>query len=247
MTARAPGSPHALSFGAAADAYERGRPGYPDQAVSWLLPPGARRVADVGAGTGKLTRQLRERGLDVVAVEPLAQMREQLTAAVPGVPVLAGTAEEIPLPDHSADAVLLAQAWHWVAPARALPEVARVLAPGGQLGLAWNVRDEQVDWVRELGRIMHADGDPGYDRTPPLGPPFLPPERLAVPWVSHLTPDALLDLVASRSYVITLPDGERAAVLARVRQLLATHPALAGAAEITLPYVTRCTRARLAA
>ncbi len=139
----------ATSFGAAAAAYERGRPPYPAEAIDWLLPPGAARVLDVGAGTGKLTRQLAQRGLDVLAVEPLAGMRDQLARAVPGVPVYPGTAEDIPLPDGSVDAVLAAQAWHWVDPVRAVPEVARVLVPGGQLGLAWNVRDERVDWVAQ--------------------------------------------------------------------------------------------------
>ena len=236
----------ALSFGAAADVYERARPSYPEKAVSWLVPPGARRVADVGAGTGKLTRQLRARGLDVVAVEPVSQMRAQLARAVPGVPVLTGTAEEIPLPAASVDAVLLAQAWHWADPVRALPEVARVLRPGGWLGLAWNIRDDSTDWVAELGRIMRPGGEPDRDREPDLGPPFGRPERLRVRWVSHVTADRLLDLVSSRSYVITRPPAERAAVLAAVRRLLDTHPALAGRTDIALPYVTSCTRARLA-
>ena len=110
---------HANSFGAVADVYERGRPQYPAEAIDWLVPPHATRVADVGAGTGKLTRQLHERGLDVVAVEPSAGMRGQLRRAVSGVPVLGGTGERIPLADHSVDAVLVAQAWHWVDPERA--------------------------------------------------------------------------------------------------------------------------------
>ena len=148
----------ATSFGAAAGAYERGRPPYPAEAIDWLLPPGAARVLDVGAGTGKLTRELAARGLDVVAVEPLPGMREQLARAVPGVPVHPGTAEDIPLPDGSVDAVLAAQAWHWVDQARAVPEVARVLVPGGQLGLVWNMRDDRADWVAQLSQILH---DPG--------------------------------------------------------------------------------------
>src|SRR5580692_7460527 len=104
----------ASSFGAAAATYERGRPPYPPEAVDWLLPDGATRVLDLGAGTGKLTRQLHDRGLDVIAVEPSAGMREELTRAVPGVAAYAGSAEEIPLPGSSVDAVLVAQAWHWV-------------------------------------------------------------------------------------------------------------------------------------
>lgn len=247
MTAGASDPVQALSFGAAAGAYERGRPGYPDRAVDWLLPPGARRVADVGAGTGKLTRQLRARHLDVVAVEPVAEMRAELARAVPGVPVLAGTAERLPLPDSSVDAVLVAQAWHWVDPRQAIGEVARVLSPGGQLGLAWNIRDEQVGWVAELSRIIGSENAADRDRSPALGPPFQPPERLTVRWVSQLSPDALVDLVASRSYVITQPPAARERILAGVRRLLASHPDLAGAATIGLPYLTLCTRARLAA
>lgn len=243
-------SARAGSFGGAAAAYERGRPSYPPRAVDWLLPPRARRVAHVGAGTGKLTRQLCDRGLDVVAVEPSGGMRRQLTRAVPNAAVVAGTAERIPLADRSVDAVLVAQAWHWVDSPRAIPEVARVLAPGGWLGLLWNVRDERQerqDWVASLGRIMRRHGEQDADSPPPtVGQPFEPIERLDVEWRQWLTPAALLDLVASRSYVITMPEADRAAILADVRDLLDTHPALAGADEIVLPYVTECFRARLA-
>src|ERR1035438_6697654 len=237
----------AASFGGAAAVYERGRPSYPAQAIDWLLPPGARRVLDLGAGTGKLTRQLRDPGLDAVPGGPSGGMREQLSRSVADVQVFPGSAEHIPLGDGSADVVLVAQAWHWVDPHRAVPEVARVLTGGGQLGLLWNVRDEQEDWVAELGRIVH--GDHAQDMAssaPSVGPPFGPVERLDVGWRSYLAPETVVDLAASRSYIITMPADERAAVLARVRHLLDTHPALAGRAEIVLPYVTGCTRAVLA-
>jgi len=237
----------ATSFGSAAAAYERGRPPYPEEAIDWLLPSGATRVLDLGAGTGKLTRQLSARGLDVIAVEPLAGMREQLARSVPGVPVHAGTAEDIPLPDGSVDAVLAAQAWHWVDPARAVPEVARVLAPGGQLGVVWNVRDERVDWVAQLSRIIHdpgeADGSRGDRAT--IGPPFGPVGHRTVDWVHRLARDQLIDMVSSRSYVITMPAAQRAGVLAGVARLASTHPALAGHDELLLPYRTECFRARL--
>ncbi len=210
----------AASFGSAADAYERGRPSYPAAALDWLLPRHARRVLDLGAGTGKLTRQLRDLELDVVAVEPSAGMREQLAQAVPGVALLDGTAESIPLPDHSVDAVLVAQAWHWVDPARAVPEVARVLTPRGRLGLVWNIRDERVGWVADLGRTMHRHGEEdGGDPAPVVGPPFGPLQRHQVEWGYRLSAAALVDLVASRSYVITLPSPQRTALLADVRQL----------------------------
>ena len=120
------------SFGVAAEAYERGRPPYPPEAIDWLVPEHATRVLDVGAGTGKLTRQLRERGLDVIAVEPSAGMRDQFRKAVPGVPVLGSTAERLPLGSDSVDAIVVAQAWHWVEPSLAIPEAVRVLAPGGR-------------------------------------------------------------------------------------------------------------------
>jgi SAM-dependent methyltransferase len=235
---------HANSFGAVADIYERGRPLYPPEAIDWLVPAHATRVADVGAGTGKLTRQLRERGLDVIAVEPSAGMREQLRRAVPGVPVLGGTGEQIPLADHSVDAVLVAQAWHWVDPERAVPEVARVLTPGGRLGLLWNRRVEDEDWVAELSTIIGSRGTPGSTRHfPDIGPPFGPVERRSVAWQHRLSRAEMTDWAASRSYVITLPDAQRHHVLGRVRDLLGTHPSLAGGGEIALRMVTRCSRA----
>src|SRR5215472_14819764 len=236
----------AVSFGAIAGAYERGRPPYPFQALDWLLPPGAARVLDLGAGTGKLTRQLRDRGLDVIAVEPSAGMREELHRAVPGVAVLAGTAEEIPLADGTVDMVIVAQAWHWVDPALAVPEAARVLAPGGRLALAWNRRVEDEQWVADLSAIIGSRGTPGSSRHfPEIGPPFGPAERRSVEWVHRLSRAEMTDWVASRSYVITLPDERRGAVMGQVRDLLGTHPALAGEDEIALNMVTRCSRADL--
>ena len=238
----------AYSFGTAAVTYERGRPSYPDQAVDWALPPGARRVLDLGAGTGKLTRALHERRLDVIAVEPSAGMRGQLASVLPAIPLLGWTAEQIPLADDAIDAVLLAQAWHWVDKRRAVPEVARVLRPGGQLGLLWNERDERIGWVAELSRIIHtADHFDNESTAPVVGPPFGPVERFDVEWQRRLGRAEFLDMVASRSYVLVLPPDRRALLLAHVEHLLDTHPDLAGAAEITLPYVTRCSRARLPA
>ncbi len=233
-----------LSFGSAAAAYERGRPSYPPEAIDWLLPAGARDVLDLGAGTGKLTTRLVERGLDVVAVDPIPEMLEVLRASLPETLALLGTAEEIPLAHNSVDAVLVAQAWHWVDPARAIPEVARVLRPGGRLGLVWNTRDERLGWVRELGQIIGRDGDPTRDKAT-LPEPFIDVERFQVEWTNYLTPQALIDLVASRSYCITSPAKVRTKTLGQVRQLLATHPALANSAGLALPYVTVCVRATL--
>jgi SAM-dependent methyltransferase len=233
-----------LSFGSAAAAYERGRPSYPPEAIDWLLPPGAAKVLDLGAGTGKLTTRLVERGLDVVAVDPIAEMLEVLRTSLPDTPALLGTAEEIPLADNSVDAVLVAQAWHWVEPELAIPEVARVLRPGGRLGLVWNTRDERLGWVRELGHIIGRDGDRVADLVT-LPQPFTDVQRHQVEWTNYLTPQALLDLVASRSYCITSPADVRTKTLDQVRGLLATHSALANTNGLALPYITVCVRATL--
>jgi SAM-dependent methyltransferase len=234
-----------LSFGSAAAAYERGRPSYPPEAIDWLLPRGARQVLDLGAGTGKLTTRLVERGLDVVAVDPIPDMLELLSASLPETRALLGTAEEIPLEDNSVDAVLVAQAWHWVDPERAIPEVARVLRPGGRLGLVWNTRDERLGWVRELGQIIGSDGD-GRRFDVELPEPFIERARHQVEWTNYLTPQALIDLVASRSYCITSPTEVRTQTLDQVRELLSTHPALANSTGLAMPYVTVCIRATLA-
>ncbi|GAB2607533.1 putative methyltransferase [Paractinoplanes abujensis] len=233
---------HANSFGPAAEIYERGRPSYPPAALDWLLPAGTPRVLDLGAGTGKLTRQIRDRGLEVTAVEPAEGMLEQLKRSVPGVPAHLGRAEQIPLPDSSADAVLLAQAWHWVDPAQAAPEIARVLTPGGRLGLLWNLRDERADWVRRLGEII---GSQESERDTVVGPPFGPVEIAHFEWTETLGPERLIDMVASRSYVILLEPDERAALLMEVRRLIATHPDLVGRTEFRLPYITECARTAL--
>ncbi|WP_197374275.1 class I SAM-dependent methyltransferase [Mycolicibacterium baixiangningiae] len=231
-----------LSFGAQAAAYERGRPSYPPDAIDWLLPRGAHTVLDLGAGTGKLTTRLVERGLDVIAVDPIPEMLEVLTGALPDTPALLGTAEEIPLADDSVDAVLVAQAWHWFDPERAVKEVTRVLRPGGRLGLVWNTRDERSGWVKDLGSIIGHENDPFTDQVSLPGP-FTDVERQHVEWTSYLTPQALIDLVASRSYCITSPAEVRTRTLDRVRELLATHPALVNATGLALPYVTVCIRA----
>ncbi|HEU4363243.1 MAG TPA: class I SAM-dependent methyltransferase, partial [Mycobacterium sp.] len=178
-----------LSFGSQAAAYERGRPSYPPEAIDWLLPADAHNVLDLGAGTGKLTTRLVERGLDVVAVDPIAEMLEVLRGALPATPALLGTAEQIPLPDSSVDAVLVAQAWHWFDPARAVPEVARVLRPGGRLGLLWNTRDERLGWVKELGRIIgREDARDAIEPGVTLPEPFAGIEDFSVEWTSYLTP-----------------------------------------------------------
>lgn len=237
----------ATSFGSAAGLYERGRPSYPTEAVEWLLPAGATHVVDLGAGTGKFTRLLVDRVAHVTAIEPSAGMREQLIRSVPEAQVLPGSAERLPIDGESVDAVLAAQAWHWVDPARAVPEVARVLKPGGVLGLIWNVRDRGEAWIEELEQIM-ADIQTDSDlesQAPRVGSPFGPIERRDFRWTNHVSPDDVVAMVASRSYIITLGEADRERVLGQVRTLLREHPETAGRTVVPVPYVARCSRAVL--
>ena len=237
-----------LSFGSQAAAYERGRPSYPPAAIDWLLAPTAdwspRDVLDLGAGTGKLTSRLVERGLHVFAVDPIAEMLDVLRDTLPDTPALLGTAEQIPLPDSCVDAVLVAQAWHWFDTDRAGAEISRVLRPGGRLGLLWNVRDERLGWVKEFGRIVGLEHD-WANATVVLPEQFTEVATHEVEWTNYITPQALIDYVASRSYCITSPADVRARTLQDVRALLTSHPALANSEGIALPYVSRCVRAVL--
>jgi SAM-dependent methyltransferase len=230
----------------AADVYERARPLYPEAAVDWLLPEGARTVLDLGAGTGKLTRSLTARGLEVVAVEPLAEMRTGLAWAAPEARILDGTAEAIPLADDSVDAITVAQAWHWVDPERATAEAARVLRPGGMLGLIWNRRDERVDWVARLGKVMGAgDAELIEMEGIEIGPPFGPTESFVTDWQRQMDVDLLVEMAASRSYIITATPRRRKEILDGIRALVETDPHLG--TEFEFPYRTYGFKAKLPA
>lgn len=234
---------HARSFGAAADAYERGRPGYPSEVAERLVPAGAELVVDVGAGTGKFTRTLVPFAQQVVAVEPDPAMRAILAEVVPGVRAIDGTGEAIPLPNGSADAVTFAQAWHWVDPEAGATEVARVLRPGGVLALVWNVRDETRPWSKRLGEIVTRPESLVMDHDAPyVGAPFVDGTYEQVRWVHEQDRAAFLDMVASRSYVIVRPEAERAAMLDEVVRMLDEDPDTAGRATIPVEYVTHVHR-----
>lgn len=236
------------SFGRAASVYEAGRPEYPAEAVTWMLQPVAShdrsvRVADVGAGTGKLTRTLVEAGAEVVAIDPDPAMLEALRAAVVGVPTFHGTGERLPLPDAALDAVLFGQSWHWVDPAAASAEAARVLRSGGVLGLVWNVRDESTPWVARMTRIVHGSAAERMlaDGGPSVAAPFAGLEELVLHWERRMTREALCAMVRSRSQYLTADEADRARIDAQLAELFDEVGAVADA-EVPLPYMTRAYR-----
>jgi SAM-dependent methyltransferase len=231
-----------LSFGAAADLYDSIRPSYPEAAVRFLLGDEPRRVADLGAGTGIFTRLLASLGHDVVAIEPDEGMRRRLRERSPEIEALAGSAEAIPLPTASVDAVTAAQAHHWFNHPAAHAEIARVLRPGGVFGPLWNLRDDGIAWVAELSRAARLEEDSirgEHDRRADFGPLFAPPETAEFAHTVVYDADSLLALVQSRSkYLVATPE-EQDQVAAAVRQLTSTLPE-----RLELPYVTRVLRAR---
>ncbi|MFJ8581913.1 class I SAM-dependent methyltransferase [Micromonospora sp. NPDC093277] len=238
----------ALSFGAAAADYDRFRPRYPEEALRWALDGLAApaRVVDLGAGTGILTRGLLVLDHDVVPVEPDPGMRAQLALATPGTTPLAGTAEAMPLPDGSADAVLVGQAYHWFDREPAHAEIARVLRPGGTFAPIWNLRDERVAWVAELTRIAHLGDNAGnvVERYGDFGPAFQPVELGEFAHSTTLTPDEVFGMLHTRSYWLTASPDEQERVDRDLRQLVATHPDLKGRETVELPYRTFVFRSR---
>ena len=233
--------PH-TAFAAVADAYERGRPGYPYEAVRWLVGEEPCDVVDLGAGTGKLTRSLVALGHRVTAVEPLDEMRAQLAAVLRDTTVLAGTAEAIPLPDASADVVTSGQAFHWFDHAAALPEIARVLRPGGRLALVWNSRDDRDPWTARMSAIIGNETVRPEDLLPlDESEPFDPVETASFEFEQWLDRNTLLDLVLSRSYCAKLPAEDRDPILAAIGSL---YDETAVPEGVRLAYVTECFRVR---
>ena len=241
----------ARGFDASADLYERARPDYPPDAVAAIvdrldLRPG-RVLLELGAGTGKLTRLLVPSGARIIALEPVAGMRAQLARRRrrPVVEIVDGTAEAIPLPAGSVDAVVVAQAFHWFDAIRALSEIHRVLRPGGRLLLAWNRRDESVPWVHAMGELIRtlAGGEPqvwdaGWRAALGRCGLFAAWESLAFRHAQVLTPAGVLDRVASVSFVAAAEPSAQAEVLAEVEAVLRADPETAGRDVIELPYDT---------
>ena len=232
--------------------YEAARPTYPPEAVAWLVERlGIRagsRVCDLAAGTGKLTRLLAPTGAELFAVEPVPGMRATFRELLPDVPVIAGTAEALPLRAGSLQALVAAQAWHWFDHDRATAEAHRVLHAGGALGLVWNARDRSEPWVNAVWSIMdrvekHApwrDHENWRDSAFRAMAGFGEVERAEFRHRQSSTPEGVVRRIASVSHVAVLPEDQRAAVLAEVRTVLAEHPDVAGHEVVQIPYRVDC-------
>ena len=252
----------AAAFDDAAAEYERGRPGYPPAAIDAIadeLGLGARSVViDLAAGTGKLTRGLVGRFDRVIAVEPLARMRDQLAGAVPGAEAVDGTAEQMPLDSDCADAVLVAQAFHWFDGGPALDEIARVLRPGCGLGLLWNTTPwewRETPWFALLDDVLERSrADLSTLRRNASGrwreafedqSRFAPLTERTFDNTHRMPVAAFLDGFASRSYVAALDPNERAAVLAEVAALIERSEAPVEEGLVVVPMKTACYWTRL--
>jgi ubiquinone/menaquinone biosynthesis C-methylase UbiE len=232
----------AHSFGGVADAYERGRPTYPAEAVTWMLGDQPLTVLELGAGTGKLTRVLTALGHDVHATDPDEAMLAVLEQQVPGARTAIASAEDIPLADASVDAVIAAQAFHWFDLDRALPEIARVLRPEGRVCLIWNHRNDKIPWVRRLGTLIgtqEQQDDPAQALIFSELFGFVEDHEFSH-WQT-IDRRSIQDLVLSRSNVAVLDADARAAKLAEVLAFYDEYGR--GMDGMQLPYVTRCYRA----
>ncbi|HEX4191034.1 MAG TPA: class I SAM-dependent methyltransferase [Marmoricola sp.] len=240
---------HGSSFAAVSDEYDRSRPSYPSEAVDWLIGNSAGtstplRIVELGSGTGKLTELLVATGHQVLATDPLPEMLQHLQRRLPGTRTAVATAESIPVASRSVDVVVCAQSFHWFDHDVALPEIARVLRPGGVLALVWNVRDKGIPWVRKLGRIIGNDADRD-NLVDPLeaSEDFDSIDTREYRFWQSLRKDDLLDLVRSRSYIAVATEDKRADILGQVGALYDDYGR--GPDGMQLPYLTRCYRSQV--
>ena len=251
------------SFGRVAETYDRVRPGPAPAAVDWLVPAGGGAAVDLAAGTGLFTRALLGRVPEITAVEPDGRMRAVLAERTEGVRVLHGRGEVIPLPDASVDGVFVSTAWHWLDPALAIPEIARVLRDGGRLGVIWTSRDRADDWVAELD-LLRLSAMPGETREWEAGEPrtadqvrekldrhhsvTLPPdapfgraEAASFTFTRLMDVDDVVDWLATNSVFITASPASRQAGLARCRAALLAQAT--GDSRVEMPLRSWCWRA----
>ncbi len=244
------------SFGKVATEYDRLRSGPSNEALDWLIPLGATDALEIGAGTGILTELLTARIPHVTAVEPDDRMRIVLESRHTGAEVVAGTAEQIPADAASRDVVIAQSAWHWVDEARAVPEVARVLRPGGRLSLVWSGPDRTVDWMRSLwagGVVFSPEDKEGGDarrRRRHLvnvevdgESPFGEPETILFRWARPMTRTDLVALAATYSVVINMDGADRQRHLDAMTRYLASHEGFLGQDVIEVPMRSYCWRA----
>lgn len=246
----------AAGFDAAAEVYAKARPTYPADAVDWLVGhlalPHEAVVLDLAAGTGKLTVELAKRGIECIAVEPVAGMRAELAKQLPTIPVLDGTAEQIPLEHESVDAVVVAQAFHWFKFDEALREIHRVLRPGARLALLWNIRDDRVDWVHRVTEIIDpwAEGtgvgiprhrDRAWQPAVERSPLFSKVTEARFQHGQSMSPDDLVARIESTSFISVLPQQDKDRVRTQIRELAASHPELAGRERFEFPYICEVT------
>lgn len=238
----------ANSFGAHAAAYAEHRPDYPSDAVRWALEPlgeGPRDVLDLAAGTGKLTGGLLALGHHVTAVEPDEAMLSQLVRHHGAVRALPGSAERIPVPDHTVDAVVVGQAFHWFDTARAMAEIARVLRPGGVLAALWNDFDDSVPWVAEFIRVARDDvAVPEVDTDPvPEHAQFTDTQERLFKHAHRRTAETVVSTVNTHSHALVIPEPERVELNARILAFLKSRPETAHG-EFDFPLTTYVKRLR---
>jgi len=251
------------SFGNNAAHYDRYRPGPSADAVAWILPTGAGRVVDLGAGTGGLSRLLVDRVVEVIAVEPDDRMRAVLAEELPTVDARAGRGDAMPVEDHSVDAVIASSSWHWMDVVPTLGEMARILVPGGTLGAVWSGPDPDGALVEQARSMLGGErggeslGD-GFDEfistdasrpfstlEIPDGLPFGEPEHETFIWNTALTADELIGLLGTFSWMLLMDDARRSGLLDQARQLLADVMGVEGDATVDMQFRADAYRTRL--
>jgi SAM-dependent methyltransferase len=222
-----------------------------------------RRAVDLGAGTGGMTRVLINRAEEVIAVEPDDRMRSLLSRELAGIRALKGSGESMPIPDGSVDAVVASSSWHWMDPIPTLHEVARILVPGGVLGVLWSGPDPEGSFLvsarellgvrsraaageggerdalgeEEFATLIQGDGGrPATTLEIPPGLPFDEPERKVLSWDVPLNADDLIGLLGTFSWVILMPERQRQRLLDEARRLLRELLGVEGAMTVDVGF-----------